>query len=45
MAPTNRRRLKRLVNEARFTYWERWVKLLVPVLALIVALVALLSKS
>lgn len=39
-----RARLTREISEARFVYWERWAKLLVPILSLLVAIAALLRK-
>jgi len=40
----SRARLTREISEARFLYWERWARLLVPILSLMVAIVALLKK-
>lgn len=37
-------KIKRDASEARFTYWERWARLLVPILSLIVPLIALSNK-
>jgi len=31
-------------KEARFVYWERWAKLLVPILSLLIAIIALLRR-
>lgn len=38
------RSLSRRVNEARFLFYERWARIIVPILSLVVALVALLSR-
>lgn len=40
----SRARLTREISEARFIYWERWAKLLVQILSLLVAIVALLKN-
>ena len=43
--PGAQKKLWRQISEARFVYWERWVKMLVPVLSLIVAILALMARS
>ena len=35
---------RRQINRARFAYWKQWIEMLVPVLALVVAIIALLKK-
>lgn len=40
---TGRTMIERQVKEARFAYWKRWADILVPILALIVAIIALLK--
>jgi len=33
------------INNAIFAYWEKWARLLIPILSLLVAIIALLAKS
>jgi len=36
--------VERRIKDARFAYWKRWADILVPILALVVAIIALLKK-
>jgi hypothetical protein len=36
--------ITRETSEARFAYWERWSKMLIPILSFLVAIIALLRK-
>ena len=38
---TGRTMVSKLISEARFAYWKRWADMLVPILALVVAALAL----
>lgn len=38
-------KVNRKIGEAKLTYWERWAKILVPILSLLVAILALLVKA
>lgn len=35
--------LHKMISEARFNWWKKWMELLVPILALVVAILALLK--
>jgi hypothetical protein len=37
--------LKRQISTARFSYWKQWSEIIVPILALIVAIIALLKSK
>jgi hypothetical protein len=41
---TGRTMITKQVRDARFAYWKGWAEILVPILALIVAIIALLKK-